>query len=220
MVLRISKNTKFNYRILYLYNPFWAWNRSPSTTQRGGSIYPQPQVLGILNLAPIFCNMCSVTSSWNWQPFSLKSVTSISFCIYLNWVSFWTLVLYPWPLCTKLGTKLFLLAGRSQRRNPLVWGPDSNHSSISISKNQIIYRSFYEWNTFWEATPFFNDVIHDSIEIGKCVEPTTMPNIFKTRDNATISNLLSICILFAVVKCWGWGGVWDRESLTVWQRCR
>ena len=199
-----------------LYSPFWAWNLSTSTTQRGGTIYPHPQVLGILK-APIFCNMCSVTSSWNWQPFSLKSVTSISFCIYLNWVSFWTLVLYPWPLCTKLGTKLFLLAGRSQRRNPLVWGPDSNHSSISISKNQIIYRPFYEWNTFWEATPFFNDVIHDSIEIGKCVEPTTMPNIFKTRDNATISNLLSICMYVVpkMLEMGGGGGGGEKER--VWQ---
>ena len=35
-----------------------------------------------------------------------------------------------------------------------------------------------------------------------CIVPTTSPkNIFETRDNATFSNLLSICILFAVVKC-------------------
>ena len=72
-----------------LYSPFWAWNLSTSTTQRGGTIYPHPQVLGILK-APIFCNMCSVTSSWNWQPFSLKSVTSflllhLSKCHWLIW---------------------------------------------------------------------------------------------------------------------------------------
>ena len=71
-----------------LYSPFWAWNLSTSTTQRGGTIYPHPQVLGILK-APIFCNMCSVTSSWNWQPFSLKSVTSFLLLYLSKWSKFY-----------------------------------------------------------------------------------------------------------------------------------
>ena len=56
---------------------------------------------------------------------------------------------------------------------------------------------------------------------------TTSPNnIFETRDNTTFSNLLSIFILFAVVKCWGVGGeseierVWHFASLTaLWVEC-
>ena len=45
----------------------------------------------------------------------------------------------------------------------------------------------------------------------RVVPTTSSKNIFESRDNATFSNLLSICILFAVVKFWG-GGERDRES--------
>ena len=46
------------------------------------------------------------------------------------------------------------------------------------------------------------------------VVPTTSSNnIFESRDNATFSNLLSICKLFAVVKCWGGGGESEIERV-------
>ena len=46
-----------------------------------------------------------------------------------------------------------------------------------------------------------------------CIVPTTLPKkIFETRDNATFSKLLSIGLLFAVVKC---GGGSEIVSLTV-----
>ena len=52
----------------------------------------------------------------------------------------------------------------------------------------------------------------------RVVLTTSSNNIFDSRDNVTFSSLLSIFILFPVVKCGGEGGKdWDRESLKVWQ---
>ena len=52
----------------------------------------------------------------------------------------------------------------------------------------------------------------------RVVLTTSSNNIFDSRDNVTFSSLLSIFILFPVVKCGGGGGKeWDRESLKVWQ---
>ena len=48
-----------------------------------------------------------------------------------------------------------------------------------------------------------------AFRITRVVLTTLSKNIFNSRDNATFSSLLSIFILFPVVKCWGGRG---RES--------
>ena len=76
--------------------------------------------------------------------------------------------------------------------------------AYGFSLGRMKYRLFYDLlsgKLQLFSISFFNDIIHDFIEMGQVDIP-----YHETRDNVTFSNLLSICILFAVVKSLGGGG--------------